>query len=169
VVLENRDVLPKGWLVPSVLILNDAPQALSVLQSPGFNPRKVAIVESPPPIPMSRPDDPTAVPGDATVTRYGGEFISITANASRNALLVLGEKYHRGWKATVDGKAAEIYPVNHVLRGVYLTPGNHKVEFAFDPLPFKIGKYLTLASFAFFLAMLGREVWMGRKEPRPGE
>ncbi|MEI7818035.1 MAG: hypothetical protein WCI45_12685, partial [Desulfuromonadales bacterium] len=54
---------------------------------------------------------------------------------------------------------AEIHPVDHVLRGVYLTPGAHKVEFVFDPLPFKVGKYLTLISFALFAAMLFRE-WL---------
>jgi uncharacterized membrane protein YfhO len=74
----------------------------------------------------------------------------------------LGEKYYKGWKATVDGKNTEIVPVNHILRGVYLTTGTHKVEFIFDPLPFKIGKYLTLASFALFAGMLVRE-WRGRR------
>jgi hypothetical protein len=57
----------------------------------------------------------------------------------------------------VDGRATEIVPVNHILRGVYLTPGKHTVEFRFDPLPFKVGKYLTLASFALFGLMLIRE------------
>ena len=65
----------------------------------------------------------------------------------------------------MDGKPVEIYPVDHVLRGVYLTPGTHRVEFRFDPLPFKIGKYLTLGSFAFFVAMLIRE-WRIRKRVR---
>ncbi len=85
-------------------------------------------------------------------------------HAARNVLLVLGEKYFRGWRATVDGKKTEIYPVDHILRGVYLTPGTHDVEFVFDPLPFKIGKWLTLLSFAFFAAMLGREVWIRRRQ-----
>jgi hypothetical protein len=33
----------------------------------------------------------------------------------------------------------------------------------FDPLPFKIGKYLTLASFAVFAVMLARE-WRSRNK-----
>jgi hypothetical protein len=36
------------------------------------------------------------------------------------------------------------------------------VRFVFDPLPFKVGKYLTLASFALFAAMLVRE-WKRRE------
>ena len=89
--------------------------------------------------------------------------ITVKAAATTNALLVLGENYYRWWYAYVDGKKAEIVPVDHVLRGVYLTPGEHRVEFVFDPLPFKVGKWLTLASFAFFaLSMVaeGKESWL---------
>ena len=73
-----------------------------------------------------------------------------------------------GWKATVDDKSVDIQRVNYILRGVYLTPGTHKVEFRFDPLPFKIGKYLTLASFALFAGMLIRE-WRLRRKMVPCE
>ena len=37
------------------------------------------------------------------------------------------------------------------------------MEFVFDPMPFKIGKYLTLASFAIFAAALVREFLMRRR------
>lgn len=169
IVLENRSVLPKGWLVSSVATVDDPRQALAVMQNPDFDPRSVALVESPPPIPMADPiNQPATEPGSVKITRYEGERISVEATTTRNALLVLGEKYYRGWQATVDGKETEIHPVNHVLRGVYLPPGKHQVEFIFDPMPFKIGKWLTLASFAFFAAMLGRELWKRRKENYEG-
>ena len=164
VVLENKTVLPKGWLVPAAAQVNDLKQTLGALQNPSFDPRKIAIVESPPPFAMADPNSGLIIPaGKVAVSTYEGERIVVSANVPQNAMLVLGEKYYRGWKATVDGKPAEIQPVDHILRGVYLTPGNHKVEFGFDPLPFKIGKWLTLASFAFFAVMLGREVWIRKK------
>lgn len=163
VVLENRTVLPKAWLVPAVARINDLQKTFAILQSPVFDPRKAAIVESPPPFSMEDPNSATPLPAqNVSVSRYEGERIGVDAQASQNALLVLGEKYYKGWKATVDGKPAEIYPVDHILRGVYLTPGIHKVEFVFDPLPFKVGKWLTLTSFAFFACMLVRE-WRLRR------
>lgn len=165
IVLENRTVLPKGWLVPQVAVIPDSRQAFAILQSSQFNPWQHALVESPPPIPLAPLGEVIAVPpGEARVTRYEGERIGLSVTASRNVLLVLGEKYYRGWKAFVDGKEQPIYPVNRVQRGIYLPPGTHRVEFLFDPLPFKVGKYLTLASFALFAAMLGRE-WWRRKGP----
>lgn len=163
VVLENRAVLPKAWIVPSTALVTNDSQRLAILQDPQFPPLAVALVESQPPLAMTQPKDAVPpLPQNVKVPVYEGEHIVVEAVAPRNALLVLGEKYYKGWQATVDGKSAEIVPVNHILRGVYLTPGNHKVEFIFDPLPFKIGKYLTLASFALFAGMLIRE-WLNRK------
>lgn len=162
VVLENRTVLPKAWLVPSVVEVSDPQRRLGIMQAdPNFNPAQVALVETPPPFPVASYGQTPA--GNARVEAYTANRIAVTATAAVNSLLVLGEKYYRWWYATVDGKPTEIYPVDHVLRGVYLTPGEHRVEFTFDPLPFKVGKWLTLASFAFFVVMLGREVWMRRR------
>jgi hypothetical protein len=169
-VLENRSVLPKAWLVAAAGVVEDPRRALAVLQNPGFNPWRTAVIENPPPIPLADPDaPPPGETGRVKVVRYEGDRIDIEAAPTRNALLVLGEKYYRGWRAAVDGKGVQIHPVNHVLRGVYLTPGAHRVEFIFDPLPFKVGKWLTLASFALFAVMLGREVWVRRKGMGSGE
>jgi hypothetical protein len=160
-VLENCAVLPKGWLVPAARVVTEPERALAILQDPRFDPRQTALVESPPPIPMADPGSKlTGNAGDVSVTRYEGNRISVTARAGRNALLVLGEKYFRGWNAAVDGKPVEIQPVNHVLRGVYLTSGDHRVEFIFDPFPFRVGKWITLVSFAIYAVFLGRELWI---------
>lgn len=164
VVLENRAVLPKAWIVPSAALVTDTSQRLTILQGPGFSPLSVALVESQPPLAMATPGNAVPpLPQSVTVPLYEGERIVVKAATTRNALLVLGEKYYKGWKAEIDGKPAEVVPVNHILRGVYLTPGNHTVEFRFDPLPFKIGKYLTLASFVLFAGMLIRE-WLLRRK-----
>ena len=163
VVLENGSVLPKAWLVSSVAVVTDPQQRLAIMSgNPDFKPAVVALVESQPPLQLL----PIANPGRAVLDSYEGNRIKLTATATGNALLVLGEKYYKGWNARVDGKDAEIYPVDHILRGVYLTPGTHTVEFSFDPLPFKIGKYLTLASFAFFAVLLVREFRMRKRKTR---
>jgi len=165
VVVENRRVLPKGWLVPAVTLVPDVSRIPGVLANPAFNPLRAALVETPPPIPMASVDVPAVNPGVAAVSGYENLAITVQARALTNTLLVLGEKYFTGWRATVDGKEVAIVPVNLVLRGVYLTPGAHTVKFIFDPLPFRIGKWLTLSSFALFALCLGWEA--ARKRARP--
>jgi hypothetical protein len=162
IVVENRKVLPKGWLASSVMMVQDPRQALAIMQSPNFAPQSLAIVEKAAPVALDSPDAPASPAGDVTLLQYEGELIKFRANVSKNALLVTGEKYANGWKATVDGKPAEIQRVNYVQRGVYLTPGTHEVSFIFDPMSFKLGKWLTLTSFGIFAIMLGWE-WKRKK------
>jgi len=158
VVVENRRVLPKAWLVPSVMNVSTPMQAISVLQNPNFEPRQFALVESPSPIPLEQPGvSPLGTAGVVTVMEYKGEVVSFAADVAKNSLLVSGEKFANGWKATVDGKPTEIQRVNYIQRGVYLTPGRHEVRFIFDPLSFKVGKWLTLTSFGIFAVALLRE------------
>jgi hypothetical protein len=158
-VLENSAVLPKAWLVPSVLQVTQQDRIIGLLQSPQFDPRQLALVESPPPLALKAPGtEPAGKAGSVQVRKYEGERIELSASVTENALMVLGEKYYQGWKALVDGKAAPIVPANYILRGIYLTPGEHTIEVVFDPIAFKIGKYLTLMSFLLFFAVLVREV-----------
>jgi len=161
IVLQNQRVLPKGWLVPTVAVIADRNNRLATLLSPAFAPDRLALVESAPPIEMPPPSLAGTSPGSVFTKKYANEEIVLEARVMVNSLLVTSEKYYKGWKATVDGKPVDIYPVNHVLRGVYLTPGTHTVQFTFDPLPFKIGKWLTLSSFALFALMLLCE-WLQR-------
>ncbi|NVN98816.1 MAG: YfhO family protein [Geobacteraceae bacterium] len=166
VVLENKTVLPKAWLVPSVAVVEDLQQRLGILSnSTNFRADQVALVESNPPLQLDPPSQVGSPAGGATVTLYEANRIEVQAQALKNSLLVIGEKYYRWWTVTVDGKKSEVVPVNHVLRGVYLPPGNHKVVFVFDPLPFKVGKWLTLASLAFFALLIVRE-WRSRGRNR---
>jgi len=155
VVLENRQVLPKAWLVSRVEVIADSEQRLKRLQEASFDPARMAVVESHPLVPLVASEQP----GNVALQRNQAELITLAAETGSNSLLVLGEKYYDGWQATLNGRSTSIVPVNHILRGVYLPPGKHSIEFRFDPLPFKIGKWLTLISFALFSLLLVRE-WL---------
>ena len=162
-VLENRAVLPKAWLVPAAVVVTDPRQRVAILaSSPDFDPARVALVESPPPFPLVPYAKGMSSAGNAHVDLYTPNRIRVTAAPVNNCLLVLGEKQYRWWTARINGSPAEIQTVDHILRGVYLPPGKHTVEFVFDPLPFKIGKYLTLSSLALFAIILTRECFRRR-------
>ncbi|WP_243370786.1 YfhO family protein [Geotalea sp. SG265] len=162
VVLENRQVLPKAWLVPEVQLVANPEQQLVMMRNPYFNPARTALVETPPPAGLA-PKGQGNLSGNVEVALFEPNRIVVKVAASDNALLVLGEKYYKWWHVLVDGKREEIFPVDHILRGVYVGPGQHRVEFRFDPLPFKIGKYLTLASLAFIAGLAVTELCRRRK------
>lgn len=163
VVVVNNRVLPKAWLVPSAIVMTDSQQRLATLLHPAFDPQSVALVESSPELSLQPPGTGTS-PGVAEVSSYKAGRIVVSTRQTQNGLLVLGEKYYKGWRAFADGKELEIFPVNHILRGIYLPSGNHRVEFIFDPLPYRVGKWLSLSSMAFFAVFCLFEWRRSRKD-----
>ena len=126
---------------------------------PDFKPDQIALVESPPPLQL----EPYPA---SSYFRQGRPMLSVyeaitgswwMPRRSKTACWSSAKSTTAGGMPLWMARKPKIVPVDHILRGVYLTPGNHRVEFVFDPLPFKIGKWLTLASLAFFAVMLGRE------------
>ena len=158
--LENRQVLPKAWLVNQVEVVEQAEQRIEQLRKPDFNPVRKALVEGQPPITLQQD---SRSPGQLSMERFQPNELVFKVQVASNCLLVLGEKYHKGWRATIDGRSVPIERVNHILRGVYLTPGSHTVVFRFDPLPFKVGKWLTFGSCLLFAVVALREVLRKRK------
>ncbi len=94
---------------------------------------------------------------------YAPKDIMFDAKSDTASVLLLNDKFDPNWSVTVDGKPAELLRCNFIMRGVYLRPGQHTVEFQFS-LPNKtlritltaIGVGILLSGFLFF----------GRVKPR---
>jgi len=64
------------------------------------------------------------------------------------------EWFYPGWKAYVDGQETKIYRANYMFRAIALPPGEHEVEFVYDPWSFKLGAIIsaiTLLGLAIYL------------------
>jgi uncharacterized membrane protein YfhO len=56
----------------------------------------------------------------------------------------IGNTYHPGWKAYIDGEKTEVYKANHGYLGIVVPKGNHKIKLEFAPESFFISKNLAL-------------------------
>ena len=75
------------------------------------------------------------------------------AKTTTPSVLLLNDKFDPYWRVLVDGKPAELLRCNFIMRGVYLSPGQHTVEFEFS-LPHK-PLYISLAAIAVGLGLAG--------------
>lgn len=75
----------------------------------------------------------------------GDGRIELDVESSGDALLVLTESYHSGWKATTAGRTLETLRVYGDFLGVLLPPGRYRLGLEFDPSSFRYGKYATFA------------------------
>ncbi len=85
------------------------------------------------------------------ITRYEPRRIELQSNSSQPGFLVLSEIYYRGWEAWVDGQRTSVERVNFTLRGVELSPGDHKIEFVFRAPSFRTGAAWSLAGVLLLL------------------
>jgi hypothetical protein len=152
IVYENVNALPRAWVVGQAIRATHE-QSMAAMQSPAWDPRKAAVVESPRDLALAG----AQLQGAAQVTRSEPERVEVTAQANGAGLLVLADNWYPDWKATVDGRPAEVYRTNHTFRGVVLPAGRHRVVFTFDSPAVHTGFLIYLATL-IVLAAYG--VWL---------
>ncbi|HEY5080225.1 MAG TPA: hypothetical protein VII43_10270, partial [Opitutaceae bacterium] len=91
--------------------------------------------------------------GDAEITAFAPERVTVRARADAPAILVLAEAWYPGWSATVAGMRAEVFPVNGWMRGVLVPAGDSVVVFSFHSRLLAAGLGIS-ASCAILLAAL---------------
>jgi len=146
-VLKNSDYLPRTFVVHRAEKIFEPEKIFDELKDSNFDIRENIIIEKDlPDSQLTGNESPVEDGSTAKISDYKDEQVKIDANMQNPGFLVLLDQYYPGWKAFVDGKEAEIYPTDYVFRSIYLEKGKHKVEFIYDPLSYKIGKYITLAT-----------------------
>lgn len=148
-VFENKSVLPRAFIVPAegIEVVPDVNRQLERLKDASFNPEQSVIVSNRPESLDSRSAPPMPfTKTNVEIVRSGINDVSVHAEVPKSSILVLSQTYYPGWKATIDGRDAEVFDADLLLTGVALSPGMHDVRFVFDPMSVKIGALLSLLS-----------------------
>ncbi|MBK8691206.1 MAG: YfhO family protein [Deltaproteobacteria bacterium] len=70
-------------------------------------------------------------------------------------MLVVGEPWYPGWRASVDGRPAELLRVDLALRGVALGPGAHTVRMEYTAAPLRLGAAISGVAIALAALLAG--------------
>jgi hypothetical protein len=153
-ILKNKNYLPRTFIVHRAEYLKEEARIFSKLKDPNFDLRNTIVVEKELSADkLSGYNSPQIDNSEAKIINYQDDKVNIMAKMENPGFLVLLDQYYPGWKAYVDGKETEIYPTDYTFRSVYLDKGNHKVEFIYDPLSYKVGKYISLAAIILFIGL----------------
>jgi hypothetical protein len=152
---ENLGVLPRVYLVPQAIKLEDDEEVLKAIQEVNFNPRE-SILLTREEYEKARIDfiDEASLSldsfkGEVKILKYSPNHVDIETVGNDSSFLVLADNFYPGWKVYVNGSNKNILRVNYNLRGVVVPPGKNSVSFRFAPLSFKIGGLIA------FLTLLG--------------
>lgn len=146
---------PRAWVVHEVEIIPRDDDALARLSDWRFAPFRAAILPAPLEAPLG-PVDPQAAPSVVRWIRREPARLELAVELPADGLLVLSEVYYPGWRATVDGRDAEILRADVTLRALRLAAGQHIVELAFRPYTVVIGLAISAVT---LLLCLGLGLW----------
>ncbi|MFV0606806.1 MAG: YfhO family protein [Niabella sp.] len=140
VVHLNPDALGNAWFVKGVKWVNGAVEEMKALDQ--FNPKDTAIVDA-----SFKSVVGNFAPADSTATikqtAFDNDAISYESNNSNAGLAIFSEIYYKDWNAYIDGKPADIFKANYVLRGLNIPVGKHTIDFKFEPKVYATSRKLS--------------------------
>jgi hypothetical protein len=150
-VYENLLCLPRAFVVYRARVIEQGKDALLLLQDAEFDLGSEIILEEQLPSALaeaSRSANAILPAGSfeasAEITRYEANRVVIRASTPVDGLLFLSDTYYPGWKAYVDGLATPIYQANYAFRALHVPPGEHEVEFVYEPESFRLARFISL-------------------------
>jgi len=159
-VFEFTGALPRAKLYSQWQVSTNDDATLTQLAAKDFNPAQTVLVAEPLPSPK---EGATNAAGKVEFKSYAPKRIVLNARAEVPSVLLLNDKHDPNWQVAVDGKPAPLLRCNYIMRGVYLEPGEHTVEFKFQP---PVGAlYVSLGAIALGLVLLGFAFADARRQP----
>ena len=160
---RNPDALGNAWLVSSYRIVDNANEEMNALND--FNPGREAIIDKRFEKYVSgktfSPDSNATI----KLVHYHPNRLKYTYHGNEENLAVFSEIYYpKGWNAYLDGKKVPHFRVDYILRAMVLPPGEHSIEFRFEPKSYFTGKKIASASsYVLFIFLLGAIGWEVRR------
>jgi hypothetical protein len=156
--------LPRLLLVSDWKMPGGRDAIFSAMRDPSFNPAKTVLLESKP-----EPSPQPGAVGSAALIAESPEELTVEADTDRPAVLLITDLYARDWRAEpLPGGVQQVYrliPADYILRAVPLMAGHHRLRIIYAPPSFPIGVALSMAAWAFWMALL---IWTRRAAPPPG-
>lgn len=162
--LRNQTPLPRAWLSYKIESVGTSKEAFNALKQLDAHQR--VVVEGSLPQPIATTGGSVA---HVQMRRHGPQKIVTNVEHQQAGLLVVSELRQPGWKATVDGQPAAIYPTNFAFQGVFVPEGHHEVELTYTPPGMQLGGAISIvAGFLWLLSMMrmwGRHAKGGTERP----
>jgi len=147
VLIANPEALPRVSAPPEVRFVPDAAAARSTLGT--LDPARLAIVEAP-----ARALTPAGA--RIQILNYQDDFYRVRYSAPAECLLRVAVPFFPGWAAAIDGRSAEVVPVDYALSGVFVPAGEHELAFQYRSRWFRLGAMMSLITAACCLGIMLR-------------
>jgi hypothetical protein len=156
---RNDSVLPRAFVVPDAVIIQNPESLLDSMHSTGFDPRTRVFLESEPQRRILN-----GIRSTPHISFNGDQRICMEADGP--GWLVVSDLFYPGWKSRIDGQESPIYRGDYIFRTLPLTEGRHRVEFYLEPRSFQIGAAISAVSLFLLLSILCAGLFIAKRSPK---
>ncbi|MDR3286128.1 MAG: YfhO family protein [Prevotellaceae bacterium] len=165
----NRDALGNAWFVDSLIWINNANEEITTLGE--INTATTAVIDKRFENILEDKKIEKDTMSNISLTEYNLNELKYKSSSAKDGFVVFSEIYYSpGWKATIDGKLADIVRVNYVLRGLYIPAGEHEIVFTFRPRTVGLTESIAFGGIIILmLSIVGCFVMVLKKKANFGE
>ena len=160
--LRNPFAFGNAWFVEQVRFVDNADAEIAALDE--LNPLREAVVDKR--FSESLKGFTPAFDSTATIAleSYRPNRLVYHTEAAHDQLAVFSEIYYQpGWSVTIDGKPADHFRADWILRSMVVPAGKHEVVFEFKPQGYIRAAYVSsISSFAILLLLVAAVMWSMR-------
>jgi len=151
--IEFTGALPRAKLYSSWEVIPEGDAQLQRITDLKFDPHQTVVVAdriSAPTVPLMLAP---VTQGKVEIVDYLPRRVKLKTSGHGDCVLLLNDRYDPQWKVFVDGKPETVLRCNFISRGVRLSPGQHEVEFRYDPPATTL--YVSLGAIVASLLLTG--------------
>lgn len=150
--MRNPGALGNAWYVPSLTIVDTPAEECKALGAVDLS---TTIVVGADYRQYVEHFNPAAKDSRIELTSYAPDVLTYRSQSSKDGTVVFSEIFYPyGWNAYIDGKPAEIFRANYLLRAMNIPAGQHEIRMEFRPDSVELGDRLGSACVKIMYAMI---------------
>ncbi len=155
VVLENKDALPRAFMVFDWETEGDSDKILQKMLDSEFEAGKKIFLSE---LVLAKQSTLTnltkGIASEVKYLSYKEQENILNVSTPVYGFLFVDETWYPGWKAFVDGIETKIYKANYTFRAINVPAGEHEIRFVYEPDSFYNGIKITGVSVALLLLLV---------------
>ena len=161
--LINNYALGHAWFIRELKFAGNADEEITMLGK--IDPASIAIVDETFTAMLEGFEPQADSTARIELVSYSPNELKYTTSTNSEQLAVFSEIYYpKGWKVSIDGKKADYFRADFLLRAMLVPAGNHEVVFSFKPESFYTGNKIATASSGILLLLLIGAVFLEIKK-----
>ncbi|MDD5582209.1 MAG: YfhO family protein [Candidatus Marinimicrobia bacterium] len=156
ILYENKNALPKAWLVQHVEKVSTWEEAISLMNQETFDPSNVSYA--------LHWEGEYRGEGEIYLESYTPNTLTFSVDIPEKQFAVISEMfYDEGWRVEFQGKELPILQVNYLLRGVEIPAGQGTLVMTFNPPTYQRALIMCWIGVIIAWLLIGLGFWQRYK------